>query len=329
MEGKTDNGGSCSQTTDASRRAFLKLGGTLTGFALLSSMGLNRAFAAGHGKTLAIGSTGHAENVAVAWLSKVVLEQELGYDHVRIATHKAHALFHRVANGSLDIFQDVWLPRTSHGYWRRYGRHIERLDSWYSGYASLGLVVPDYVNIHSLRQLGAFRKKFGGRVLGLRHGTSERQIIRNNFFQNYHLWKYKYTASSLQAILEELGHAIERRKPIVATLYKPHWAFSVYPIRYLEDPLGTVTTQNERLYSVVRRGLERDKPDAYAFLNAISLNRQQLISLELAIRAARTPENGVKKWLASPAPFGSSHTDSNQQVVQPWIQAARKAQSAR
>jgi glycine betaine/proline transport system substrate-binding protein len=58
---------------------------------------------------------------------------------------------------------------------------------------------------------------------------------------------------------------------------------------------------------------------AHAFLEAISLDEEQIQSLELEIEEGGQdePEKGVESWL-----------EENRDVVQPWIDAAREVQES-
>ena len=65
----------------------------------------------------------------------------------------------------------------------------------------------------------------------------------------------------------------------------------------------------------MRDGLEEDDPVAYALINAMKLDEEQVNILEPAINRAGDPERGVRNWL-----------ENNRGVVEPWIKAARQAQ---
>lgn len=305
------------------RRDVLKLAGC--GLAAATAAGSGVAI--GAGRTLTIGNIGWDEDVALAYLSKVLLERELGYRRVVIKKRGVEALFRGVASGELDTFQDVWLPDTHRQYWKQYGQHMERLDSWYLGTASLGLTVPDYVSARSIDDLNKYPDRFRRRIVGIEPGAGEMHIVRNRVMPGYQLNAYRLVASSTPHMLSELESALHHKAPIVVTLYKPHWAFTVYRIRYLDDPKGLISRSKEQLYTVVRRGLQQDRPDAYAFLNAMRLSPDQLGRLELAINLAGDPEEGVKNWLNADHPFGARR-GLNRDAVQPWIDAALRARAS-
>ena len=63
------------------------------------------------GGTLTLGElAGWPEDAAVDGVTKVVLEEDLGYDEVKIELLDVGLLFEGVAGGDLDAYQDVWLP---------------------------------------------------------------------------------------------------------------------------------------------------------------------------------------------------------------------------
>ena len=59
---------------------------------------------------LTLANIGWDENVAVSNLTKVLLEEELGYESVEVRRAELDSTYQRVADGELDAFQDVWLP---------------------------------------------------------------------------------------------------------------------------------------------------------------------------------------------------------------------------
>ena len=58
-------------------------------------------------KLLDIADIGWTENTAIAQLTKVLLEEELGYEEVTIHTSDLDSVYDSVAKGDLKAFQDV------------------------------------------------------------------------------------------------------------------------------------------------------------------------------------------------------------------------------
>jgi len=92
-----------------------------------------------------------------------------------------------------------------------------------------------------------------------------------------------------------------------------------YDFRYLEDPrdLQGDFNNSAEISSIVNADLPEDDPTAYAFIRAVSLDEEQINQLEADINEAGDPDRGVKAWL-----------EDNRDVVQPWIDAAKKASEA-
>src|SRR3712207_1428319 len=121
-------------------------------------------------KTLTLGNIGWTENVAVANLTKVVMEEDLGYQEVELKTLDVGVLFKGVAGGDLHAFQDVWMPNHADLMSDVEG-DVEHLDPWYEGETTFGLAVPSYMegvtSLEDLNQSGAER------IIGIEPGRSE------------------------------------------------------------------------------------------------------------------------------------------------------------
>jgi glycine betaine/proline transport system substrate-binding protein len=101
--------------------------------------------------------------------------------------------------------------------------------------------------------------------------------------------------------------------------WSPHWMNIRYNIRYLDDPKDLQGDFNEpaKISSIVNVDLREDDPTAHAFLRALSLDEEQVNEMEAEINkaGADSPEKGVRNWL-----------QDNQDVVEPWVKAAKQAQ---
>src|SRR5699024_1875159 len=54
--------------------------------------------------------------------------------------------------------------------------------------------------------------------------------------EEYGLDGWEVQASSSGAMATALGEAVENEEPIIVTGWSPHWKFSKYDLKYLEDP---------------------------------------------------------------------------------------------
>src|SRR4028118_979620 len=137
------------------RRDMLKLsGGTLASVSLLGLAGCGGGGGSGSSgnssKTLTLGNIGWAENLAVSNLTKVLFEEDLGYEEVELKLLDVGPLFTGVASGDLHAFQDVWMPNHE-DLLAKVEDDVEHLDPWFQGQTAFGLAVPNYMeNIRSI-----------------------------------------------------------------------------------------------------------------------------------------------------------------------------------
>lgn len=255
--------------------------------------------------SLTIGYIEWDEDVAVSNLAKVLLEDDLGYS-VELQLLDVGPVYNGVAEGDLDAFLDVWLPNTHEMYWNEYQDQVVDLGQWYEGTASLGLGVPDYVQAQSIEDLDQYKEEFGGQIMGIEPGSGIVRVTSENAIPGYGL-DYKLVESSTPTMLSELEQKLKNEEPIVFTAWKPHWMFTAYDIRYLEDPKGEMGG-SEQLSAIAREGLQEDSPEAFELLDNIYLTEEQLGELELAIKDAGDPEEGVRAWL-----------EENREAAEEWL----------
>ena len=128
----------------------------------------------------------------------------------------------------------------------------------------------------------------------------------------------KLVESSTAGMLSELDKKYSAQEPIVFLAWSPHWMNTKYNFHYLDDPknLQGAFDDPSRITTVVNEDLADDDPQAYAFLKAISLDEEQVNTIEAEINeaGADNPEKGVRNWLKD-----------NQDVVEPWVKAAKEA----
>jgi glycine betaine/proline transport system substrate-binding protein len=278
-------------------------------------------------KTLILGElVGWPENVAVDNVTKVVLEEDLGYKEVQIETLDVGLLFEGVAGGDLHAFNDMWLPNHKELY-AEVENDVERLDPWYQGQTTFGLAVPSYMkgvnSIEDLNQSGAER------IIGIEPGAVISEQVPKHVIPEYNL-KLEYEPSSTAAMLAEVERLYKDKEPFVFPPWCPSPHCEQYEgqnpdidYRYLKDPknalgnldYGPQSDTSASISSIVNEDLPDDDPVAYAFINNLRLNEDELISLETEIEKAESPVAGAKAWL-----------EDNRDVVQPAIDAAKQAQ---
>jgi glycine betaine/proline transport system substrate-binding protein len=280
--------------------------------------GCGRPGAMAGGEQLTLGYIEWDENVAISNLTKVVLEDEFGYEvELRVTNESVvKQVFRDVASGDISAFQDVWMPN-HRSYLSEVEGDVEQLGPWFEGETRQGLAVPEYMDVHSVADLDRAGTDM---IMGIEPGSAVHPQIKNEVIPGYDL-DMMLVESSTPAMLSELAKAYKEREPMVFYGWSPHWMNARYDFRYLEDPKDLQGDFNDpaRISSIVNADFPEDDPVAYAFLQALSLDEGQVNELESEINAAGSanPEEGVRNWL-----------EDHPNTVQPWITAARKAQEA-
>jgi len=281
-----------------------------------STAGCGGLGAVSGGKELTLGYIEWDENVAVSSLTKVLLEEELGYTVELQRTNVAvvKQVFGGVAEGDLDAFQDVWMPNQS-AYLSEVEGNVEHLDPWFEGQTAQGIAVPYYMDVRSLSELDRAGTDM---IISIEPGSAVQPQIHDKVIPGYDL-DMKLVESSTPAMLSELEMAYEMRQPIVFFGWSPHWMNARYDFRYLEDPKDLQGKFNDpaKISSIVNEDLPDDDPVAYAFLKVISLDEEQINQLEADINEAGDPDEGVKVWV-----------EENRDVVKPWVDTAEQSREA-
>ena len=265
------------------------------------------------GMQLTLGYIDWDENVAVSTLTKVLLEEKLGYKVELQRSDEAvlKQVYKGVAGGELDAFQDVWIPNQKE-YLSEVEDEVEHLEPWFEGKTEQGMAVPYYMEVRSLSKLDHAGTDM---INGIEPGSAVMPQLEDKVIPGYHL-HMKLVESSTSAMLSELDTAYRMREPIVFFGWSPHWMNTRYDIRYLKDPrdLQGDFNNSAEISSIVNENLSEHNPAAYELIKSISLSKDEVNQMEADINEAGDPEAGVKAWL-----------EDNRSVVQPWIDAAKKA----
>ncbi|MCP2337750.1 ABC transporter permease/substrate binding protein [Actinomadura rupiterrae] len=268
---------------------------------VLLATGLGIAGSGGDGgksKNITIGYIPWDEDVAISNLWKYQLEKK-GYK-VRLEQVDAGPLYAGLANKNVDLFLDSWLPATHADYYNKYKDKLENLGPWYDN-ASMQLAVLKNDPANSVQDLANDPGRYKGRIVGIEPSAGEMKIVKNKVMPQYGLdGKFNLVQSSTPAMLAELTRASNSNTPIVVTLWKPHWAYSKFPIKPLADP-KVAFGNAEKSYMLARKGFGGDSPEVAGWLKKFKMTDQQLFPLEDLVmnKYKGREQEGVKEWVKS------------------------------
>lgn len=263
--------------------------------------------------TLKIGTLNWAENIAVSHMWKQILEQEYGYQ-VELARVGKSVIFTGLASDDLDLSLEIWLPVTDKQFLAPHKEEIVVHDGWYEG-TGLGLVVPSYVEIDTIPELGEHAERFSYQGQPTINGIDPGSTIAANTddaIERYGL-DMRQLNSSGPAMMAALDHAYQREAPIVVTLWNPHWAFADYDLEYLDDPKG-IYGDSETIYWMSRKGFAEDDPWLTAVFDAWQMDDDSLGGLMARIEKVGDPVEGARLWI-----------EDNRELIERWLAAGDAA----
>ncbi|MFC8243202.1 ABC transporter permease/substrate binding protein [Streptomyces chartreusis] len=251
----------------------------------------------GKGKELKIGYIPWDEGIASTYLWKELLERR-GFK-VTTSQYAAGPLYTGLATGQIDFETDSWLPTTHAEYWKKFGKQLEDLGSWY-GPTSLELSVPSYVKgVNSLEDLKNNASKFKGKIIGIEPSAGMMGMLKDTVLKKYGLeGTYEVVDGSTPAMLAELKRAYAKKEPVLVTLWSPHWAYSDYDLTKLKDPKGA-WGKGDGVHTLARKGFAGDNPEVGKWLKDFSMTEKQLTGLESQITKAGKgkEQDAVRTWL--------------------------------
>ncbi len=249
-----------------------------------------------------------AEGIAMTNVAKVVLEEN-GYQ-VKMQNADTAPVFASLSRGTADAFLDVWMPVTHEDYMSQYGDQLEILGENYDE-ARIGLVVPAYVGINSIEELNEHKDKFKGEIVGIDAGAGIMKATEKAI-PEYDL-DFRLLTASGAAMTATLKKAIDRGDWVIVTGWTPHWKFSRFELKMLEDPKG-IYGDSEKILTVARKGFSEEQPFVAAFLSNMKYSNIQISELMAAIEDSNE-QQGAREWI-----------EANRELVNSWIPQTETAE---
>lgn len=218
--------------------------------------------------------------------------KELGYD-VNMTPLDSAIMWEAVANGEADGMVAAWLPGTHGPQYDKFKDRLEDLGPNLDGGAKLGIVVPSYMSVDSIADL---KDQGDKKIIGIEPGAGIMAAAEKTMSAYNNLADWELVASSGGAMTTQLEKAVKNEEPIVITGWSPHWMFSRYDLKYLEDSKGTMGG-DESIKTMVRKGLKEDNPEAYKILDNFNWELADIEGVMADIEQGMTPEKAAQKWL--------------------------------
>lgn len=240
-------------------------------------------------------------------LAADVIKNKLHYKVILKAV-SAGPLYQAVSTGDLDAMLSAWLPVTHKAYYRKLWPKVLDLGPNLMG-TKLGLAVPTYVHINSIKGLGKHASKFDNRIVGVGAGAGV-NVDTQHAIKQYGLKNFRVVKSSTAAMAAMLKRSIMRKKWIAVTAWSPLWIWSKFHLKYLKDPKH-VYGHGGYVATLTSRKLPDKAPEVYQFLRRFRIKLADLNKLEAQARNS-SEKRAVSKWMKA-----------HPKVVKTWIAGIR------
>ena len=217
--------------------------------------------------------------------------EDLGYD-VTLTPLDNAIMWQAVSTGEADAMVAGWLPNTHASQYAQYKDSLVELGENLTG-AKVGLVVPSYMDVNSIEDL---KDEADKTITGIEPGAGVMAATEQALTDYENLNDWELLPSSSGAMTVALGQAYENEEDIIVTGWSPHWKFSSYDLKYLEDPKG-VFGGEETINTFTRQGLEEDMPEAFQVLDAFNWTTEDIEAVMLDINSGTNPKEAAAKWV--------------------------------
>ena len=249
---------------------------------------------AGRKETVRIVYVDWASERASAHVVKTVLEQRLGRE-CELLDVTLIAMWQALAAGDQDASVAAWLPSLQARFLEKHGSEVVNLGPNLKG-TRIGLVVPEYVPVDSITELSEHAERFDHKIIGIDpHAGLMKKT--GQALEAYDLGTLELVSGSGSTMTTAPEQAVAQKDWIVVTGWTPHWMFARWDLKYLHDPRN-VYGDEEHVSTIARKGLQKDMPRVYAFLDNFFWSPEDMAEVMLKAQANETSyEEAAEEWV--------------------------------
>ena len=149
------------------------------------------------------------------------------------------------------------------------------------------------------------------KIIGIEPGAGLMKLTKTAI-EDYGLDDWQLIEGSSAAMVAELKKAYKNKEPIIITGWSPHWMFSSFDLKYLEDPNGSFGGA-EDINTLVRKDLKKDAPGAYQILDHFFWETADMENVMVDITNGMDPAEAAEKWI-----------EDNPEKVAKWTKGAQR-----
>lgn len=241
---------------------------------------------------------GWDETYASVYVLKNLLERD-GYT-INIKELEAGPAYQAVAKGDIDFHTDLMMPTTHASYFDQVKDDIDVQGCWY-GAAQNTIAVNEDSPAKSISDLKDMADDYDNTLYGIEAGAGLTKATKEKVIPDYGLESLEYKISSTPAMLAQVKKSTDAGDNIAVTLWHPHWAYSKFPMRDLEDPENSLG-EKEILYNVGNKESVEKFPFVSQAVKNLAMSEDTLADLEALMFSedeynGENPEKAVAEWL--------------------------------
>lgn len=235
----------------------------------------------------------------------------LGYEP-EVKSLSVPVTYASLKNKDIDVFLGNWMPSMTadikpyidDGSVEVLGKNLDD--------AGYGLVVPQYVadaGVKDLKDLGANKDKFGGKIYGIEAGNDGNRIISTMISApENNLSGFELVESSEAGMLTQAEKAMKKNEWIVFLGWTPHPVMGSMKIAYL-DGMGDSGFGAATVSTNVRAGYATQCPNVGKFLSNLKFNlAMEGAMMEPVLKNSADPKATALAWLKN-----------NPDAAKPWL----------
>ncbi|ASB91165.1 glycine/betaine ABC transporter [Bacillus sonorensis] len=149
------------------------------------------------------------------------------------------------------------------------------------------------------------------KIVGIDPGSGI-MALTGQAMKDYKLDDWTLISASGAAMTATLKKKYDRKKPIIITGWTPHWMFSRYDLKYLDDPKKSYGTA-EQIHTITRKGFGKEQPNANKLLSQFKWTEDDMAEVMIQV------ENGT-----DPKKAAASYVKKHRDQIAEWTKGVKK-----
>lgn len=241
--------------------------------------------------------------------------EALGYEP-EVKTLSVPVTFASMKNKDIDVFLGNWMPSMTADIKPYVDDKSVTVVGTNLDNAGYGLVVPKYVSdagVKSLKDIGAHKDEFGGKIYGIEAGNDGNRIISTMISKpENNLQGFELVESSEAGMLTEAEKAMKKKKWIVFLGWTPHPVMGAMDITYL-DGMGDSGFGAAIVNTIERSGYSAQCPNVGKLLSNLKFNlAMEGAMMEPVLKSGADPKATALEWLKK-----------NPDAATPWLSGVK------